>query len=1114
MDDATASVPDLPAGPQEAGTSVQGPAGISTVKYARVYQAEKPRLVRFLIRCGANRHDADDAAQRALAGLFEQWETVRNPRSWLRKVALREFTGASSTNERRLEGHDQLSIPSDPSDIESLLEQDAVLSAIRQLPPLQRQVFALHFDHLSTREIAETLQITEAAVRQNLARTRARLKELLGLSDPFDKFARDVESDPLMVLLARWRRSAVIKALKDRPDVVEVIPSGSLARGTHLGPIHDVDLIVVFDDRMHLDWHGGGSAQAALEHLRTAVRETMQAGLERPFGLVHDTELRNHVVKCDLDPSLGPLDAVIPDAPPVDVMPTVREGSHLRVPERLSDSWIDVDPERLMRMVAARQRAWSNFDEVVRMIKDWADHQGLKMKSLAAEVLVLKYLPRPGLFETLSCSDAIAGFFEAASRDHITSLVDPAGRCGEIDPRLNFKELREALDYGAEQARLAVEAEQAWPNRHLAEERINHPSVYWQEIFGSDRFKRPRVWYWNPRFPAEQPAPESRHWFDEFAEPADESAWSWRPWHYEPPGPRPAGPADWSPESRGPDVPGEADERWPDGPEPASPERILGSSAQDVPVTPSLFGPGAGSGPGGPPPRGPAPGGPQEGGSGPAGPGGGGPRDGGFGPGSLGPHGPARRRYLKGQCPESIPVGKPFSLVVSIILAAGPSSAELEPFDVPPEGRDVLLVLHAPGLRLLGDQRQPVHVPAEGDSKPVMFELRADAPGARSVSITAWLGGSYLGELIVEITAERDHPAGPHRDVLAEISTEPAEGAVSLVVRYDPAQNAYRFEFRDVDNSNEVISKLAYEPGPRVEQLLGGLDKLAKGHSGYSADQTQDYLINAGAALWRELVPQALREQFWDRQRRIRQLTILADKDAVPWELLYPRDPGHDAGFLVEQFPVTRAIFGRRLTRRLTLWPARFVLPEGSLPGAHAEIDAMQRLLDPGQSQGTVISSLTPLQELIRSGDFGLLHFACHNRFDPADGSSITLDNVQFTPTLLTTASIDRVLAQTAPTIFMNACRSAGVNATYNRLDGWASKFLEAGAAAFIGSLWAVSDGAAREFAQELYSQLQTGSSLGEAVMRARQAARRPDDPTWLAYTIYGEPGATVSQRP
>ncbi len=261
-----------------------------------------------------------------------------------------------------------------------------------------------------------------------------------------------------------------------------------------------------------------------------------------------------------------------------------------------------------------------------------------------------------------------------------------------------------------------------------------------------------------------------------------------------------------------------------------------------------------------------------------------------------------------------------------------------------------------------------------------MFELRADAPGSRQVSITAWIGGSYLGELLVEITAERDHPAGPHRDVFAEITTESAEGTVSLVVRYDPAQNAYRFEFRDDDYPCEVTSKLAYEPGPRIEQIISGLDELAKGRSGYSAAQARDYLVNAGAALWQELVPQMLREQFWDRQGRIRQLTILADKDAVPWELLYPRDLGRDAGFLVEQFPVTRAIFGKRPARRISLMPARFVLPDDSSAEARAEIDAMRLLLDPGQAPGAVISSLTPLQQLIRSGNFGLLHFACHNR--------------------------------------------------------------------------------------------------------------------------------------
>lgn len=195
------------------------------------------------------------------------------------------------------------------------------------------------------------------------------------------------------------------------------------------------------------------------------------------------------------------------------------------------------------------------------------------------------------------------------------------------------------------------------------------------------------------------------------------------------------------------------------------------------------------------------------------------------------------------------------------------------------------------------------------------------------------------------------------------------------------------------------------------------------------------------------------------------------------------------------------------MPRSLSLKLARFVLPSGSLPEAIYEIDTMRQLLDPGQPQGEVIAALTPLLELIRGGDFGLLHFACHNRFDLVDGSSITLDNVQFTPALITTAAIKEVLARSAPTVFMNACRSAGSNATYNRLDGWATKFLQAGAAAFIGSLRAVYDGAAREFAQELYGQLQARSPLGKAVMQARQAAaRQPDDPTWLAYTVYGDP--------
>jgi len=154
---------------------------------------------------------------------------------------------------------------------------------------------------------------------------------------------------------------------------------------------------------------------------------------------------------------------------------------------------------------------------------------------------------------------------------------------------------------------------------------------------------------------------------------------------------------------------------------------------------------------------------------------------------------------------------------------------------------------------------------------------------------------------------------------------------------------------------------------------------------------------------------------------------------------------------------VTRAVFGWRPGRRLRLQPACFVTPAGSPPAARDEISAMMRLLE--MTSGPVVSELSPLLDRIRAGDFGLLHIACHNTFGPADGSSILFDGQE----LLATAAIRQTLARTGPLVFINACRSAGMAAGYHHLDGWATKFLQAGAAAFIGSLWAVRDETARQ---------------------------------------------------
>jgi len=463
---------------------------------------------------------------------------------------------------------------------------------------------------------------------------------------------------------------------------------------------------------------------------------------------------------------------------------------------------------------------------------------------------------------------------------------------------------------------------------------------------------------------------------------------------------------------------------------------------------------------------------------------------------------PPPRRYLHGRLPDTVRPGQVFSLLVSVVRSGG---ATLKHFDVPEGGRQLLLLVDAPAIKVLSERRQYVLVPADGDSEPVKFDLIGDVPGPCHISVTAWDGGSYLGELAIEVTVERDAAPSLDRGVYSEARGERTDGEVTLLVRYDPRQSAYRFEFIDVDYPDEVTSQLVYDPGPKVERLVRNLSSLAEGTAGYSPAATRAYLVNEGVTLWQELVPKDLRVQFWERQQRITQLTIRTNWDVVPWELLYPKDQRKDAGFLVEQFPVTRAIYGWAQQRRLRLQPARFVVPAGSPSEAKTEAQAIAGLLG---TRLRTVTELMPLVELISNGRFGLLHFACHNRFDPDDGSSIKLDS-PFTPTFLATAASDHTLAKAAPVVFINACSSHRQVPSYNKLDGWAEKFLRAGAAAFIGTLWEVTDGTAAEFAQELYRRLLAGDQLGTAVMAARHAvAAEPGDPTWMAFAVYGDPQA------
>jgi CHAT domain-containing protein len=106
-------------------------------------------------------------------------------------------------------------------------------------------------------------------------------------------------------------------------------------------------------------------------------------------------------------------------------------------------------------------------------------------------------------------------------------------------------------------------------------------------------------------------------------------------------------------------------------------------------------------------------------------------------------------------------------------------------------------------------------------------------------------------------------------------------------------------------------------------------------------------------------------------------------------------------------------------------------------------------------------------------------------------------------------------LEAASPLVFFNACRTAGEIPGLMQMMGWAKQFMGAGAGAFVGSLWAVRSSSARVFADAFYQALVTEEkTLGIASLQARQAiAEDNGDPSWLAYTVYGNPSATIRER-
>lgn len=297
----------------------------------------------------------------------------------------------------------------------------------------------------------------------------------MDLNKAFDDLQREVNVASDGDKKARGRRRLFEDALDPLEEVDKFIRSGSLARGSQIDPINDVDVVVVFDADKQPEWgQAGKSAREALEYTSNLIHQLIGKDAPEPkdgeerVRLIH---IRNHSVKCFLD---DPDETEHPFT--VDVVPAIAYGDHQLIPEKNSSKWVESDPKKLIDDVADRHAEWNQFVKLVRVLKRWNKDQGAGMKSLVVEVLALEHLTED------TRPKALSAFFTAAAARIYEPVNDPAGLCGEIDRNMDKALAYEKLDAAASAAYHAVNAQERGETDQAA--------CYWRKVFG-DIFAEP-----------------------------------------------------------------------------------------------------------------------------------------------------------------------------------------------------------------------------------------------------------------------------------------------------------------------------------------------------------------------------------------------------------------------------------------------------------------------------------------------------------------------------------------------------------------------------------------------------------------------------------------------
>ena len=144
-----------------------------------------PQLLKFGTAVWHSEFDANEAALDTMHYLYRNWWSISNKEAYAKTMMVRRIgrrRRVAADRAKRLERQapaDLHAVDDDGSSVTAYVSRQWILDLFQTLPPVQRAVMIGFFDGVPTRDIADALGKTEAAIRKNLQLARIRLQREL-----------------------------------------------------------------------------------------------------------------------------------------------------------------------------------------------------------------------------------------------------------------------------------------------------------------------------------------------------------------------------------------------------------------------------------------------------------------------------------------------------------------------------------------------------------------------------------------------------------------------------------------------------------------------------------------------------------------------------------------------------------------------------------------------------------------------------------------------------------------------------------------------------------------------------------------------------------------------